>query len=75
MGKSKRRTQHASRGRRLMSTPIEEENEPLLHNTATLPSPSEHRHVFFGQPHHYEESMEVCIVCQNASMCTILKDM
>ncbi|KAI7874212.1 cora-domain-containing protein [Lichtheimia hyalospora FSU 10163] len=58
MGKSKRRTQHASRGHRLMSTPIQEEHEPLLNNTETLASPNDQRHVFFGQPYHYEDTLE-----------------
>ena len=65
MGKSKRRTQHASRGHRLMSTPIQEEQEPLLNNAETLASPNDQRHVFFGQPYHYEDTLEVvCVQCQ-----------
>lgn len=51
-----------------MSTPIEEEHEPLLNNTTTNPPSNDHRHVFFGQPHHYEDTIEVCcIICQNAT--------
>lgn len=61
-----------------MSTPIEEESEPLLNHTTANPPSNDHRHVFFGQPHHYEDVMEVCCIyvkTQRRVFCAILKDM